>query len=229
VDWLPVLLLALSVNLDNLGVGIAYGISRIAVPLVPNLLMAGIALLFTLLSGALGHVLARFMPEFVVRVLGALLLGGIGLYMISTSLRKLHYLRRSAPDTAARSDAGRTITPAGSVARMAGGSDAAHQPGLREILSSPEVADVDASRDISTSEAIWLGAAVSLNCLAGGLAAPWVGAPLLITALTTAVFSYLAIWSGVRLGHLPITRRLGDWSGVVAGLLLCLLALWEFA
>lgn len=214
--WFPVLILGISANLDNLGVGIAYGISRIAVPLLPNLLIAGIAFLFTMLSGVLGHLLAGVVPELVVHLVGALGLFCVGAWTIFSGLRKL---RRAAQ---AASPAERASCKGVALPEMAGGSESS--PGLREILDCPEVADVDASRSIGLGESLMLGVAVSLNCLFNGLAAPWVGAPLLVTALTTAAFSYLAIWAGVRLGHLPVTRRLGDWSGVVSGLLLCLLA-----
>ena len=50
-----VLLMAISCNLDNLGIGIAYGTRRVSIPFTSNLLIAVITTIGTFLSVILGQ------------------------------------------------------------------------------------------------------------------------------------------------------------------------------
>lgn len=76
------LLIALAANLDNLGVGVAYGVRRIRIPFLSNLLIAGIAFGFTLLSVWVGGYMSHFIPGWVANWIGALLLMGVGIYTL---------------------------------------------------------------------------------------------------------------------------------------------------
>jgi putative Mn2+ efflux pump MntP len=76
------LLIGLAANLDNLGVGAAYGVRRIRIPILSNLVIAGIAFAFTLISVWAGDYTSQFLSRTTANWIGAVLLMGVGLYTL---------------------------------------------------------------------------------------------------------------------------------------------------
>ena len=101
------------------------------------------------------------------------------------------------------------------------------QPSVLAILRRPEQADQDDSRVISLREALYLGVAVLLNCLANGLSAGLWRLGALPTALSMACFSYLAIRLGSWLGARYGAAWLGKKATLLAGCLLLLLGIHQ--
>ncbi|MDA8344368.1 MAG: manganese efflux pump [Thermaerobacter sp.] len=79
---LPAILISIAGNLDNLGVGIAYGARRIGIPALPNLFIALVAAAGTLIMGyagsGIGHILA---PE-AANAMGALCIMAVGVWVL---------------------------------------------------------------------------------------------------------------------------------------------------
>lgn len=78
----PVLLIGVASNLDNLGVGVAYGTLGIAIPPGPNLLIALIALGETLLAASLGRLVAHLLPAALADGLGAAMIVAVGVWIL---------------------------------------------------------------------------------------------------------------------------------------------------
>ena len=79
---LSVILFAVSSNLDNLAVGLSYGLKRVHIPLFPSLLMGLITFMGTMLSMMFGQKLLPFLPDGFARLLGSiiiLVMGGYGM------------------------------------------------------------------------------------------------------------------------------------------------------
>jgi putative Mn2+ efflux pump MntP len=68
---LAIFLLALSSNMDNVGVGTSYGARKINIPFNSNLLIAFITTCGTYLSMALGNEIAGFINPNIASALGA--------------------------------------------------------------------------------------------------------------------------------------------------------------
>ncbi len=85
---LTILLLAISCNLDNVGVGIAYGARGIGIPLASNFLIALITAAGTGLCIVFGRQIFQFMPAEVGVLLGAVLLIGMGAWVIWQEFRE---------------------------------------------------------------------------------------------------------------------------------------------
>lgn len=194
------LLLSLAANLDNLGVGIAYGIMGIRVPPLSNLLIAAQAFLLTALPAATGGYVRLHLPVAWARSLGAAVITGVGLWVMSPLARRGE--AGSHPDGAA----GRAWSPAA-------------------VLRHPDRADQDRSGEISPGEAGVVGFALSVNAVAGGLGAGLVGLKPWLVAALTGLFSYLTLWAGASLGRRLASRPLGRGAVLVAGLLLVLVGL----
>ena len=79
---LTIFLLAISCNLDNVGVGIAYGARGIGIPLASNLLIALITAAGTGLCIVFGQQIFQVLPAEVGVLLGAVLLIGMGVWVI---------------------------------------------------------------------------------------------------------------------------------------------------
>jgi putative sporulation protein YtaF len=77
------------------------------------------------------------------------------------------------------------------------------------ILRRPQAADMDSSGTISSSEAVLLGSALSLDAFGAGLGAAMVGFSPLLTSVLIACSSGIFLLYGLRVG-----LRLSAWKGM---------------
>jgi putative sporulation protein YtaF len=82
------LLFAISANTDNFVVGLSYGIKKIKIGLVSNLLIALISLAGTILSMSVGKIIFDFVPENASNLIGSIILILIGSWTIVKPLFK---------------------------------------------------------------------------------------------------------------------------------------------
>ncbi|MCL6599889.1 MAG: sporulation membrane protein YtaF [Alicyclobacillus macrosporangiidus] len=220
---LLVLGFSVSSSLDNFGVGISYGVNQIRIGAAANLLIAAIAFIFSMTGVAFGTYLTRVMPGELSTIVGALLVLFIGLrvVLLAMSQRRQHGRGR-------REKAGTTPPGLGPSTQHAE-TVPSTRGGISRYLVHPEQADKDRSGEISLWEAAGLGIALSANALTNGLGAGMMHVPALAISILAAVFSYLAIWSGVQLGAQLAAVRIGRWSvgefsTILSGLILLAIA-----
>lgn len=211
LPFLSLAILALAVSLDGFGVGVMYGLRKIRIPLVSIAIISVCSGLVIFASMQIGAFAAKFLSPAVAKSTGAVILIGIGVWAIVQMWRQR--ADNGSPDIA---DAGPDGTATG---QGAAESDAwtdrdAPTGGIRtvlriemkrlglviEILRTPSLADVDRSGYISSSEAVLLGAALSLDAFGAGIGAAFIGFAPLITAAVIAVSSGMFIASGLRVG-----------------------------
>ena len=159
---LHLLFLSIAANLDNLGVGVAYGVKRIKVPPLSNLIIAGIAFLFGCISVLMGGWIGRFLNDATANIIGAVLIIGVGLWMMRPE--KLQFILERNPHKS------ETLL-------------------IIRILHEPEEADSDHSDLISWKESILLGVALSLNIFTNGISAGLWKLNAIYTALSMAVLA----------------------------------------
>jgi putative sporulation protein YtaF len=190
--------ISLANNLDNTGVGIAYGVGRIRLPALFMLWISVITLAITGTAVALGNRIGHLLPTFACKVLSAVILCTIGVLVLRPALASK---KDQAPAV------GNAIT---------------------RVLADPEVADADQSRHIDYREGTLLGVALSINNIGGGISAGLVGLSVIATGLTSAAMSYLVLWLGGvlgrRLGAGPVAER----APILAGILLIVIGLCQF-
>ncbi|MCF8565457.1 sporulation membrane protein YtaF [Alicyclobacillus tolerans] len=201
-EWLLIFGFALSSSIDNFGVGVSYGVTKIKIGFLPNLLIAVIAFAFSILGIYFGGYISKIMPGTLSTVVAALFVFIIGVRIILITLSSKR--RRSS-------------------------NDATSRKGLQSYIQDPENADKDKSGEISLVEALVLGVAVSMNALTNGLGAGLMRLSPIYVSTSAGVFSFLAIWWGVSLGervaHIRIGRlNLGQFSTVISGGILLLIA-----
>lgn len=74
-----IMLFAVSSNLDNLIIGISYGIKKIRIPFLSNLLIMVMAFAGTFLSMLCGERITAWLPDGAANAIGSILIIGIGL------------------------------------------------------------------------------------------------------------------------------------------------------
>jgi len=87
------LLFSISANIDNFTVAIAYGLKKIRIGILSNLLIALVSGIGTFLSMSIGLFINKFLPSNISNIVGSLILIIIGLWFI------LDYYRKRKTDT----------------------------------------------------------------------------------------------------------------------------------
>ena len=190
-----ILLLAFAVSLDGFGVGIAYGIRKIKIPVLSVFIIALCSGLIILLSMMVGVAMSGWLSPHGASMLGAGIMIAIGSWALYRFLTNGDTEKEgpAASSTAGSADgAPERITVLTLELRIFGI--------MIQILRTPSVADMDRSGTISAGEAFLLGAALSLDAFGAGIGAALVGFQPWITALLIAASSGLFLWMGTRVG-----------------------------
>ena len=213
--FLSCFLLALSSNLDNIGIGVSYGIRRIAIPFSSNLIVAVVTTLGTICAMSLGDLVARHIPPEIAAGAGSAVIAAAGVWvMLQTWIKPNGACAQAAPPV-------RETTKVFELRIRSLGL-------LIRILREPVGVDADCSGRIEGREALLLALALTVNNLAGGFGGGMVGISIPLTAGLVFLLSLLTLAYGVKFGHLYLSRWLGRWASLVAGLILVAVAVYEF-
>jgi putative sporulation protein YtaF len=212
---LSTILLAISSNLDNLGVGVSCGARKIAIPPSANLIIALVTSLGTLFSVSFGEMVASFLPAGAANLLGALIIVAAGFWVIILDKKK-------------PGSNGQPISNGGPTATDPPEHGPPRLKKLSIFLKQPHRADMDSSGHISNTEAVFLALALTINNFSAGIGAGISGLNALLTTLLTGIFSALTTWLGVSFGSRYISRWVGDRAGMIAGLLIIFIGICEY-
>jgi putative sporulation protein YtaF len=207
-----IFLLALACSLDNIGIGIAYGVRRLSIPFGTNLLIAVLTAGGTLMVMLGGHLVTRLIhPQTAILMGGVIIIvAGAWVVMQETVLRQ-------------------PLRPPEELQLIArkGVPEVSFLKKIIMILDNPFIADRDFSGHIDLKEGFILGLALLLNNLPIGLVAGLLGlSPLLIT-LSLISLSILTIWVGITSGYYIGYHWMGRLSGPVSGLILIIIGAYE--
>lgn len=205
---LGILLLSIGTNLDDLGVGLAYGASGLRLPAAANLVIAAIATLTTGAAIALGHAASHLVAVRVANILGGLVLIAVGLVIGMKGLLDGNHPAGPQPFEIKRF----RVPFLGLAVR---------------VLREPARADQNNSGSIDVGESIPLGLALAANNVAGGVGGGLAGFPPLTTALVVGLGSYLTLWGGWHAGQRAARPALGARAALLAAVILILVGLRE--
>jgi putative sporulation protein YtaF len=206
-----VFLLAVSCNLDNVGVGIAYGARGIGIPMASNLLIAVITAAGTGICIVFGQQIFHVLPATVGVILGAVLLIGMGVWVIRQEYGESGQRTQEAPPPA----------PANGMVQKSWWQR------LILILQNPALADRDSSGYIDLRESFLLSMALMLNNIPNGVGAGLLGLSTWLTTIMVGILSVVTFWLGIGLGRTMGVLWLGRHAGTISGLLLIVLGLAE--
>ena len=198
---LSALLFSLSSNLDNLVVGIAYGIKKIKIGIIANLIIAVVTSTGTFLSMSVGAYISKFLPLSVANGLGAVVIIILGIYFVTQSIIKLINNIKS------KELALKNIT---------------------DMIEYAEKSDLDSSGDINMKEALLVALGLTFNNLGTGVAASITGVSIQFTVISTFILSILIIIFGEAVGNHVLGKFLGKYAPLFSGILLIILGIIEF-
>ncbi len=205
-----ILLIAVSSNLDNIGVGVSYGIRKINIPFSSNLLIALITSAGTFLSILLGRTIYLFLSPGTATFLGGGIIIAAGIWVIFQE--KIMNKGKENQEVEAH------IVETG-LSRY----------GFRQIvniLNNPISADWDFSGHIDLKEATALALGLTLNNIPNGVGAGMLGLNLYLTTGVIFLVSIITIWIGIFCGYLGI-HWIGKSAGLISGLILIFVGLYE--
>jgi putative sporulation protein YtaF len=206
---LTAFLIALSCNLDNVGVGISYGARGIRLPFHTNLYIALLTAAGTCLAMLLGEKTFLFLSPESGALLGGGILIALGAWvMVQETLFQSHPIKEVGKPDFKEDPAQKSLWQR-----------------LYSILGNPFLADQDHSGHIDLREGTLLGLALMLNNLPNGVAAAMIKLPVSLTTLAVGVLSILTFWLGLGLGrHIEVRCK---WTWVTSGLILMGIGLME--
>jgi putative sporulation protein YtaF len=198
---LSALSFSLSSNLDNLVVGIAYGIKKIKIGIIANLIIAVVTSIGTFLSMSVGSYISKFLPHFLANYLGAVVIIILGVYFITQSIIK--FLNNIKSKELALKN-------------------------ITDMIEYAEKSDLDSSGDISMKEALLIALGLTFNNLGTGVAASITGVSIQLTVLSTFILSILVIIFGESIGNHVLGKFCGKYAPLFSGILLIILGIIEF-
>ncbi|WOD38220.1 sporulation membrane protein YtaF [Nodosilinea sp. E11] len=200
MNYVSLLTIAIAVSLDSFGVGVAYGVRHIRVP-VSSLAIITFCTAVTLgLSVFASEIISAALSPELTQTLGGVLLVGIGLVAILNQLRSqmrssqtAHGLKEPAPDPLVQAEDSPTS-----------------RHGFQTIakrLQRPNAVNVDRAKSISSQGALLLGLAVSLDSFVAGIGIRLMGYSPWLIIFTLATMSSAFIYLGIRTGLLIADRQ----------------------
>jgi putative Mn2+ efflux pump MntP len=222
-------------NVDNFAVAIAYGVKKLRIDWLSNLLIALVSALGTILSMSVGTVISRYLPPPVANLLGSGVLIAIGMMGIWDTLERERQRNRQK---VRRQQMSRSMVVAGSASEFAEATLTEGEPtrefsdlnqlSYETFLEHPEQADKDRSGHIDVKEAIALAFGLTINNLGSGVGAGISGLNIAFTAALTFIFSILSVVGGYLLGDRLSAQMTGIWAGVVSGLMVIGVGIYEY-
>ncbi|MGC8659769.1 MAG: sporulation membrane protein YtaF [Desulfomonilaceae bacterium] len=199
--FLTIFLLALSSNLDNVGVGVSYGVRRINIPFASNLLMAIITGAGTFISMLIGAGITRVVDQTYASAVGAIIIGATGVWVFVQEF----------------SNRDEDATNVGQILKDTNFANQSIFMKMLTILDHPFLADTDFSGHISLKEGLLLAFALTLNNLSNGIGAGLLGLNRESTTFCVTVLSILTIWFGIHFGRYSGVHWFGRFSGGFRG------------
>ena len=206
------IVIALTCSLDAFAAAFSYGSNRIHIPWRSNQIINIISCAMLGISLWVGTKIQRFLPERLAITIcfGILLILGLMKLMdcITKSIIRKHNLRRT-------NNLRRKYEFCMFNFRF-----------ILQLYANPEEADVDASKTLSSKEAMALAVSLSLDGIAVGFGVALGSASVLTILLVSLLSNTLAVQLGCLLGN-RIARTLRFNISWVSGATLILLAFWK--
>ncbi|MGE7767821.1 sporulation membrane protein YtaF [Peribacillus sp. NPDC096540] len=207
--WLMVLALTVSSSIDNIGVGISYGIRNIRISHRSNLMISVICFLFSVVGIYFGLWLSKILPGIMPVVISSFLLVVIGLRIILLAVPRKYKASVEGAEY----------------------EEAATETDVKSKIKKPS--NFGKSGSVGFVESILLGIGLSANALTNGLGGGLLGLNPIAICIAASIGSFVTVWVGVALGRKVANVRIGKFSvgqfgTLISGALLLVIAFAAF-
>lgn len=207
--FLSGILLAISLSMDALGIGVSYGLRGIKVPNVPKIIISFISLLFTAVAIGIGNVIVLFLPDYLAKLIGSGMLIILGIFIIIQAINKGNkdVINKEEPNKIWSL----VLKPIGITIKI-----------IRETTSC----DIDKTDNIGIKESIYMGVALSIDSFGAGISSAVSGINNLFVPIMVGLCQFIFLSFGVICGQKLTSFKKVDSNifMVLSGLILIILA-----
>ncbi|MGE5627583.1 MAG: sporulation membrane protein YtaF [Solirubrobacterales bacterium] len=199
MNILSIIMFAIASSSDSLIVGLSYGAKKVKINFLNNLFISSISGIGTLIAMLFGKVLLKFIPVQFSNILGSSILILFAVYLLFNFISK----------------------------------EIAQKKGIVEYqlydsaLKNPEIIDTNNSKTIEMKESVMLGIVLCLNNIGLGIGASITGLNIIITSVSSLIFSLIFIPAGFYLGENIFTDKLSRYSEIISIIIILLLGIYE--
>lgn len=184
---ITIVLLAFSLSIDALGVGIVYGLRKIKIPLFPKLTICLFSIIYSGIALTLGKTLSGVLSPYVSKLIGVAILALMGVWIILQSLLK------KENDDLHNCYARKKNEPMLNIVIKSLGITI-------QVIRNPESMDMDKSGVIDIRESLLLGFALSVDAIGVGIGSALAGFHSMIIPLAVGLFQLVFLYTGLYLG-----------------------------
>lgn len=196
-----ILFLGAALSLDALVTGVAYGIKKIQLPWFSLLVIGAITFLCTTFAMFSARIIGTSIDTHITTVLGALIMIILGLWNIFVEYMTLDsYITQRKLKI--------------SVGKL-----------VIKIMANPEKADLDLSKDIGPTEAIFLGLALGVDNIVAIFAACLAGTISNDTPIILAIIQMAFIYVGLNTSRYLVSDGIRQRAPYLSGIVLLLLGI----
>lgn len=209
-----IILLAISLSMDALGLGVSYGMKGVKVPLMPKILICFSSVMYALLGLVIGSWLLHILGMKFANIIGIVILLSMGIWMILKSRKcngsikevyNQHMEQQNKLLEIAIKSIGITIM----------------------VVKNPVRGDIDNSGTIDIKEAILLGIALNMDAAAACVGTIMIGVSSLFIPFLIGVVQMFFLGGGLFIGRAIAHRNVLNEKliSVIPGLILITLGL----
>lgn len=185
------ILLAISLSMDALGIGVSYGLRGKEVPLLPKVIISLISLAFTAAAIGIGNIIVLFLPDQLAKLIGPGMLGVLGVAIIIQALSKKEGEEEPEVQIPQKKTWKIALKPLGLTIKII----------RNEIYGNGSKADAAAIMGIR--ESLYMGVALSIDSFGAGISSAVSGinnffVPVMV-GLCQFIFLSLGIFCGQKL------------------------------
>jgi putative sporulation protein YtaF len=218
---LSIIIFAIALSFDGFGVGIAYGIKKIKIPLKSLMIISLTSSTAIGTSMVLGNWISSVVAPTVAEGIGALILIAIGGWLLYQSFQsqKINPVPDNEEVAGTDSEGENPLTKEDS-----GEQDSLYRVQI-QIIRKPVLADIDHSGTISPKEAVFLGLALAMDALGAGIGAAMAGFSIILTVFIVGLVKFILVSLGGIIGRRYCANWLGNRATIFPGLVLIFLGL----
>lgn len=173
-----VFLLSLALSVDGFFVGLSLGFKKIKIPFQGKAIIGAMSVLFAYAAVSCGELLARLLPDHIAKIMGAAIMGLVGLWIIfGNFFRQSSFLENQKKSFSAFIKS-KTNLPI-------------------KVLNNPPMSDMDQSGVIDLKEALLIGIALSLDILGTGFGIGAIGISPLTISPCVGLFLIIFLSAGM--------------------------------
>jgi putative sporulation protein YtaF len=210
---LSIALMSISSNTDSFAIAMAYGIRKVRIAILPNLLIASVSSFGTFLSMSLGQTIGGYLPRSISTMLGSGVLISIGILGMSGAIWQEKQRRKIEKYKRENSDKLRSIYLLQEV------------EGYINPLQTPSRNN---SRYMTIKESIPLAFSLTINNIGGGIGAEIANLNVPFTTGITFIFAVLAILVGCTLGQKFAKKMTEYWAHLLSSISIILIGIYEY-